>query len=722
MKIAFINIRNFRKLRDVIIDFSDETTLFVGANNSGKTSAMDALYKFLIKNDDFVYNDITVTNRSLINEIGDKWIPSEAEKPNNSDDWADISPIMDVWLEVRNDELHYVANIIPTLEWSGGKLGVRLSCLPKDIGKLFDDYKNAYEQARKTEKSKSNAGDVKLQPQNLCGFIENSLNKYFEIKAFILDPQKINEQQRTDFDCECDVKNPFNGLIKIDMIAAQRGFTDAASSNNIASLSQQFRAYYEKHLDIDKATSPEDLETLSALQAAHKTFDGTLAIKFKDALTELETLGYPGITDPKITIESKLKEKNAFEHDSAVQYALSDTATDVKLPEKYNGLGYQNLISIAFRLMSFRDDRTHEKKAAKDEDADKIVPLHLVLVEEPEVHLHVQVQQVMIKKAYSILTNSPLLKNNNFETQLVVSTHSSHIAREVKFENIRYFKRIPANSQCLIATSKVVNLTDTFGEDEKTEKFVQRYLDVTHCDLFFADAVIFVEGTSEAVFVPYFIKHNFPELDSRYISILPIGGSHSHKFKPLIEKLGIHALVITDIDPVNKNDSRKSIAPKRDKNIISGNAAIREWGISQNSGNSLCYLLDLANDKKEISLSDNTQIKISYQTAIKAEKHEFLSATFEGALIYSNLTEIKDIDSGTFASGKMIDDIKNIASKEDISEDVYKIVRENNKVSFALNLLYNLENVVTPPYIQEGLCWLQEKLARVAKGKEIKDA
>jgi hypothetical protein len=37
-------------------------------------------------------------------------------------DWVHIAPTMDVWLEVESNELHYVANIIPTLNWSGGKL------------------------------------------------------------------------------------------------------------------------------------------------------------------------------------------------------------------------------------------------------------------------------------------------------------------------------------------------------------------------------------------------------------------------------------------------------------------------------------------------------------------------------------------------------------------------------------------------------------------------
>lgn len=48
MRIESIKIQNFRKLLQCHIDFSEKTTLFVGANNSGKTSAMDALGKFLL--------------------------------------------------------------------------------------------------------------------------------------------------------------------------------------------------------------------------------------------------------------------------------------------------------------------------------------------------------------------------------------------------------------------------------------------------------------------------------------------------------------------------------------------------------------------------------------------------------------------------------------------------------------------------------------------------
>ena len=198
-----------------------------------------------------------------------------------------------------------------------------------------------------------------------------------------------------------------------------------------------------------------------------------------------------------------------LKHDSAVQYALSKNDDTLKLPEKYNGLGYQNLISMVFGLMRFRDDWMREGKARQmQKESDKAIePLHLVLVEEPEAHLHVQVQQVFIRKAYDVLTNHKIIKKNKgFFTQLVISTHSSHIARESDFADLRYFKRLSEGTEENIATSKVINLSDVFGKKDKTDKFVTRYLQTTHCDLFFADAAILVEGAAELMLLPHFIR------------------------------------------------------------------------------------------------------------------------------------------------------------------------------------------------------------------------
>lgn len=100
MNISSVCIQNFRKLYQCHIDFSNDTTLFVGANNSGKTSAMDALGKFLAGRP-FAFNDITISNRELINQIGKQWETVACEKPNSLSEWGNLLPSLDVWLNVN---------------------------------------------------------------------------------------------------------------------------------------------------------------------------------------------------------------------------------------------------------------------------------------------------------------------------------------------------------------------------------------------------------------------------------------------------------------------------------------------------------------------------------------------------------------------------------------------------------------------------------------------
>ena len=86
-----------------------------------------------------------------------------------------------------------------------------------------------------------------------------------------------------------------------------------------------------------------------------------------------------------------------------------ESSVDLSLPEDSNGLGYQNLVSMVFRLMSARDAWMRVGKAAlatTETEETLIPPLHLVLIEEPEAYLHPQVQQIFIRQAYKILRNN----------------------------------------------------------------------------------------------------------------------------------------------------------------------------------------------------------------------------------------------------------------------------------------------------------------------------
>ena len=80
MKISFVELKNFRKLKCCRIDFSNRETIFVGANNSGKTSAMDALILFLKEKSNFKTQDFTLSNWESIDKIGQSWLERKKDE------------------------------------------------------------------------------------------------------------------------------------------------------------------------------------------------------------------------------------------------------------------------------------------------------------------------------------------------------------------------------------------------------------------------------------------------------------------------------------------------------------------------------------------------------------------------------------------------------------------------------------------------------------------
>ena len=569
MHINAIEIGNFRKLQVARIGISTEKTVFVGANNSGKTSAMVALRYFLVERERsrFSLNDFTLSQWPIIDDMGREWEEAKGAEENLPVPiWSPVLPFLDVWLNVPKSEAHFVQKLIPTLDWDGGRLGVRLRLEPKDAEQLQKDFLAARDDARTIEaadvqKRGGPATDTNesiiLWPRSLTEFIQRRFVSLFTVRSYILDPDKLVEPefglanpQALSAAVVPIAGEPFKGLIRIDEISAQRGFgqTDsgrnveedglAASASTTRKMSEQLRRYWNKHLDPFECPDEKDIEALRAIEQAQKAFDDRLRAGFEAALNEVEGLGYPGVTDPRLKISSRLKPVDGLNHEAAVQYMIQmvdgENAVDLNLPEDSNGLGYQNLISMVFRLMSFRDAWMRVGKAASKTAIDPetlIPPLHLVLIEEPEAYLHTQVQQVFIRQAYKILRkHSELEKTGSvLTTQMIVSTHSSHIAHECDFDSLRYFRRLPA-SQKGVPISCVVNLEKVFGADEKTKRFVTRYIKVTHCDLFFADAAVLVEGPAERILVPFFVQHHpaLKDLHECYVTWLEIGGSHAH--------------------------------------------------------------------------------------------------------------------------------------------------------------------------------------------------
>lgn len=754
MKIEFIDIQNYRKLKSSRIHLGGGETLFVGANNSGKTSAIDALMIFLDqgpKNNagnrptgqrSFQTTDFTLSNWAALNQFAEGWLDSKEKGGRSLNEWQPYCPSLDVWLKVDESEIRYVSHLVPTLKWRGGLLGVRLIYQPKSMETLMADFLGEYTSAQEATSDlpvvaagKESIGKLELWPRDLRDYLNKKLVPSFELKSYLLDPENVEEVDEPQIIPEGQLalkEYPFKDLFRVDVIEAQRGFSDPYSSNKInegGSLSSQLNQYYTKHLNPSEHPEKKDIEALAAIEKAQNTFDARLNEAFEDALGELKGLGYPGFNDPDILLSSSQDPVRELAHNASVIFDVQRPDPNQKrllaLPESYNGLGYKNLIYMIFKLIGFRDRWMRKGKVGKRrvEDNTAIEPLHLVLIEEPEAHLHAQVQQVFIRKAFEVLSKGVPV---GYITQMVVSSHSSYIALEVGFEKLRYFKRHPSTDHNKAPCAEVVGMSDIFGtpskrtsDDEDTAKFVSRYLKTTHCDLFFANGVILVEGAAERMLIPHFIRHNFDGkqgLNRSYISILEMGGAHAHRLKPLIDALGLPTLIITDTDATKKNSKSKNVSarPVRKQGQGSGSNTLKKWfGYDVSS-------LDAVLDKKpsdkvlgNARAAYQYDVEVQYQEGV-AEK--IIPYTFEDALALSNINILKKLNKPTGMTKKM-----KVACEEatlnDCATSMYEALENNGKAKMALDIIFDIDpkDLKIPLYINEGLEWLQDELKKSSK-------
>ncbi len=121
MKISLFEIQNFRKLKSCRVEMTPRETILVGANNSGKTSAIDAIRLFLKKSNrkNIATTDFTLSNWSDINQIGTQWVDTKKGTAANPSlgQWLPYLPTIDIWIHANDADIHHVAHLLPTLDW-----------------------------------------------------------------------------------------------------------------------------------------------------------------------------------------------------------------------------------------------------------------------------------------------------------------------------------------------------------------------------------------------------------------------------------------------------------------------------------------------------------------------------------------------------------------------------------------------------------------------------
>jgi putative ATP-dependent endonuclease of OLD family len=203
-----------------------------------------------------------------------------------------------------------------------------------------------------------------------------------------------------------------------------------------------------------------------------------------------------------------------------------------------NGLGFNNLIYMAVVL----------SELSKSTEA----AYRGLIVEEPEAHLHPQLQAVLLRYLQGVHHAA----EGERPVQVFVTSHSPNFASIAKIESL----------SCLVETDKGV---DTFFPGEvlfepgKREK-LERYLDITRAELFFARKVIFVEGAAELMLIHVLAQRAGYDLRHHAISVISVEGLNFDSFLSLFgeKALKIPVAVVTDADP--ESDDLSVLYPAQD--------------------------------------------------------------------------------------------------------------------------------------------------------------
>ena len=651
-----VTVRNFRLLAEVELVLEDQTTLVVGRNNSGKTSLSEAIRRFLVEqNPKFQIEDFSIASYDGFCEA------LKAKRAGQPDD--------EVRVLVPSIELRLLFRYDPQQPELGALSDFVIDLDPNCNEALAVAHYELRDGAIDSLIADQPAGDLTDEDRSaFFQVLRERVPTLFVATIWAEDPNDATNRKQMPI-------SALRSLLKTGFVNAQRGLDDDTSRDTdvlAKILEGLFTAATAPTADQGEQLIAQALQ--EAVDDIQKTIEGGFKEELQKLMPTLRTFGYPGLDSSELETETTLDVERLLSRHTKVRYAGHH---GVLLPESYTGLGIRNLIFILLRIVSFY--RTFRAQPAAPS-------VHLVFIEEPEAHLHPQMQEVFIRQVSKIAQQLSAQDGApvTWPVQFVVSTHSSHVANAAGFESIRYFLPVSVKG---VRHTKIKDLREGLRDTPPDHRrFLHQYLTLTRCDLFFADKAVLIEGTSERLLLPVIIEKleqdepRRPRLSSQYMTTMEVGGAHAHIFFGLLDFLELRTLIITDLDSV----AATGLACPVHQGAATSNACLNSW-----------FGDDDCSPPAILAKDDGAKVKRLRRIAFQQPEVEDgpCGRTFEDAFMLAN--------PAMFGI--------NGATPDDQAQCAWQMLSKIKKSQFALKYAIDDTGWAAPRYILDGLRWLASR-------------
>ena len=653
--IGFVDSRAFKEYGTRVeeLNVAKTTTLIVGKNNSGKTTVIKALEHLLGKGTGFNYTDINMYYLAqLFNEYNES-IGTDNVVPAIPKIKFEIT----IGLEETSSDI--ISNLVPFMTIANAQnseLIIRAIYEPENIEEFGG------------------------RCEEVVGVDQNAYEKY--IKLLKVTPFKLRYFSADD---EPVMNFQLKQLIELRSIKANNITSDHCLSNAFNKI-VKYRAS-----KLEQQSNVEDI-----LESFNKSVTEQLQTEHTDSINESV-----GKIESSEHIKVHLSSDVSFDDmiSKLVKYEYIDNG--LYIPENQFGLGYTNLMMIIADLIEYMEKYPEDSFNSK---------INLIFIEEPETFMHPQMQENFIKSINEAIITLLEGRNKNINSQLIISTHSSHILNSKvhsggSFDYINYIISKEKESEVVCLKDGLVAPNEP-GEENKDKnkrdfEFLKKHIKYRVSELFFSDAVIFVEGITEEVLLNYHLD-NDETLNKHYITVFNINGAHGLVYHNLIKALRIPTLIITDLDIKREKDERESYLKMTS---LDGRVTTNQTIIKYNNHGESIETINLDVPVKNMNIVYQQHCNGVYPTSFE---EGFILANHDNSILNEVLKELK---RNTY--------LQIMREEGGLKEHSYKFQRKlaNSKSDFANSLLYRYlqeetqENIPSlPQYIVDGLSWLKNEL------------